>query len=110
MKTSEILRGCLVNLQSGNDMYNFTNGRSYTPYVCIALLHFAEEQGLKAKDRRKIASVRRVIDNALGDCATVTDWLAMKGYDTRYATREEIQDYRKKWVRTLAQQYEVKGD
>lgn len=74
-------------------------------YCCYAVDYAA----LRKNDWNVGQRCRKEIERRLEGNHTVTDWLRAQGIRVQYATFDQRQDYRRRWLLALADEFEAKG-
>jgi hypothetical protein len=98
MKHSELIREAKKMLEMDD-----LNAHSF---VCLVISDTCRKHG----EIKKLVEIRNLIRERLGESYTVIDWLSKKmGVKFITESNKTIQDYRARWMDSLADEYESVG-
>ena len=99
IKNSEVLTEALKHLWDGTGD-SFQSNKD--EYICISCVNAVGFEGAK--------EVKAIIDIRLNGYSTVLVWLSRQGYPAFDLTKEQAQDYRRRWAESMIAEFKLKGD
>jgi len=99
IKKSEVLTEALKHLWDGTGDPFHLNKDEYLCNACVSAVGFVGAKEVKA-----------IVDIRLNGHATVLVWLSKQGYPVYDLTKEQAQDYRRRWVESMIAEFKLQGD
>lgn len=107
MKTSEFLK-IVKRDYLARSYKEYSKNENKQRFLCLAIEHVGEE----LKESFKADNLMVRIQEALEGKHTVEAWLVANGYVEGYVPRRDnaVFKYRHRWIDSLIEEYEAKGD